>query len=66
MHMLEERIFMDDYFNLLIENCRTTEENIAIHTIKTYVAQLENIIFPEPKDPLVNEWIDKGWIKKNE
>ena len=61
--MLEEKILTDNHFAVLLECIQTTEQSIAYHTIKTYLEQLENIVFPEPKDPLVRKWIEEGLIR---
>ena len=54
---------MDDYFAVLLEHIQTTEESIAYHAIKVYLEELESIVFPAPKDPLVRKWIEDGLIK---
>ncbi len=63
MKMLNEKIPTKEHFDRLLECVRTTDESISLHTIKVYLEELEHIVFPEPDDPLVREWIDNGWIK---
>ena len=61
--MLDEKIPTKEHFDILLECVRTTSESIALHTIKVYVEELEKIVFPEPEDPLVRQWIEDGLIK---
>lgn len=60
---MDEKIPMDNYFAVLLEHIQTTEESIAYHAIKVYLEQLESVVFPGPKDPLVRKWIEDGLIK---
>ncbi|MBO7210051.1 MAG: hypothetical protein J6V44_03440 [Methanobrevibacter sp.] len=61
--MLEEKVSTDYFFNILQQFSLTSEEQEEVLKIKKYIHDMEGIIFPEPKDPLVIEWINKGWIK---
>lgn len=61
--MLDKKIPTKEHFDRLLECVRTTDESISLHTIKVYVEELEKIVFPEPEDPLVRQWIEDGLIK---
>lgn len=57
------RINSNLYYELLLNNNNDIETIEIIQKLQKYTRQLEEIVFPPPKDPLVQTWIKEGMIK---